>query len=134
MACLMTFSEIRDRYKRKEDPFDLTIEKWIRIRQFLETASSLNDFNELFEAAAIAIPFCFKYQTTNCVGCPLIEMCGRGKGEKLLKVMRLIRMHVLAILAGNVLVKEPLVLEIDDLLAKLKVIKENSAGLGDSMV
>jgi hypothetical protein len=79
MAQLMTISEMRDRYKKKEDPFDLTIEKWIRIRRFLDTASTVSDFNNLFQAANVAIPFCFEYQPRDCAGCPLEKMCGYGK-------------------------------------------------------
>jgi len=130
MVQLMTISEMRDRYQKKEDPFDLTIEKWIRIRCFVDTASTIRDFEELLQAANIAIPFCFEYQIKGCLGCPLGKMCGRGKGGKLLKVMRLIQLHVLAILAGNTLLKEPLVSKIDDLLMELKTIKAKSYGLG----
>lgn len=58
------------------------------------------------------------------------KMCGRGKGEKLDKVIRLIQIHVLAILAGNMRLKEPLVSEIDDLLMELRTIRAKSDGLG----
>jgi len=66
---LMRASEMRERYQKREDPFDLTIEKWVRIRQFLDTASTLSDFRQLFEALYIAVPFCFKYQIKACQGC-----------------------------------------------------------------
>ncbi len=131
MAQLMTISEMRDRYKKKEDPFDLTVEKWIRIRRFLDTASTVNDFNNLFQAANVAIPFCFEYQSRGCTGCPLEKMCGRGGGGRLLKVMRLLQIHVLAILAGNMLLKEPLFSEVDGILMELKTIKAKSSGAGD---
>ena len=131
MAQLMTISEMRDRYRKKEDPFDLTIEKWIRIRRFLDTASTVSDFNNLFQAANVAIPFCFEYQPGGCAGCPLEKMCGRGEGGRLLKVMRLLQIHVLAILAGNMLLKEPLISQVDDILMELKTIKGKSNGPGD---
>ncbi len=131
MPELMTISEMRDRHEKKEDPFDLTIEKWIRIRQFLDTASTVSDFNELFEAANVAIPFCFEYQPKRCIGCPLEEICGRGRGERLLKVMRLLQIHVLAILAGNMLRKESLISHVDDLLMELKTIKAKFTGQGN---
>jgi hypothetical protein len=128
MEHLMTISEIRARYKKKEDPFDLTIEKWVRIRHFLDTASTLSNFEELSQAANIAVPFCFEYQIEDCLGCPLVKICGRGKGEKLLKVIRLIQIHVLAILAGNMLPKEPLTSEVDGLLMELKLLKAKPEG------
>jgi hypothetical protein len=109
MGQLMTFFQMQERYQRKEDPFDLTIEKWVRIRSFVEAASILSDYQALFQAANVAVPFCFEYQRNNCLGCPLEKICGPGKGGKLLKVMRLIQNHVLAILAGNTLPKEPLI-------------------------
>jgi len=130
MAQLMTISEMRDRYQKKEDPFDLTIEKWTRIRRFADTASTVRDFDKLLRAVNIAIPFCFEYQIKACLGCPLGKMCGRGKGEKFLKVRRLIQIHALAILAGNMLLKDQLILEIDDLLMELKTIRAKSYGLG----
>lgn len=130
MGELMSISEMQERYQEKEDPFDLTIEKWIRIRHFLGTAWSLSNFEELFQAANVAIPFCFEYQIKDCLGCPLEEICGQGKGEKLLKVMRLIQAHVFAVLAGNTLPKGPLISEIDDLVMELETIKAKSNGLG----
>ena len=129
MGQLMTISEIQKRYQEKEDPFDLTIEKWIRIRHFLDSAWSLSNFEELFQGANVAIPFCFEYQIKDCLGCPLEKICGRGEGEKLLKVMRLIQAHVFAVLAGNMLPKEPLISEIDDLLMELETLKAKSNGL-----
>lgn len=129
MGQLMTFSEMQERYQKKEAPFDLTIEKWIRLRQFLDTASTLSDFEDLSQAANIAVPFCYEYQIKDCLGCPLEKVCGQGKGEKLFKVMRLIQTHVLAILAGNMLPKEPLILEIDNLLRELEMVKAKLNGL-----
>jgi hypothetical protein len=126
MGELMTFFEMQKRYQEKEDPFDLTIEKWIRIGQFVDTASTLSDYQALFQAANLAVPFCFEYQRTNCLGCPLEKICGPGEGEKLLQVMKLIQTHVWAILAGNKLPKAPLIAEIDGLLMELKMVKSES--------
>ena len=129
MTQLMTFSEIQKRYQEREDPFDVTIEKWVRIKMFINTASSLSDFQQLYLAANLAVPFCFEYQIKACSGCPLEEICGPGRGLKLLKVMKRIQTHVWAILAGNTLPKEPLISEIDGLLTELKKLKRESEGL-----
>ena len=129
MSQLMTFSEMQKRYQEREDPFDLTIEKWIRIHSFVATASSLSDFQQLYQAANLAVPFCFEYQIKACSGCPLEAICGRGRGEKLLKVMKRIQTHVWAILAGNTLPKEPLISEIDGLLTELRRLKRESEEL-----
>jgi len=130
MAQLMTISEIRDRFTRREDPFDLTIEKWVRIREYLDNASTLSSFEELLQAANTAVPFCFEYQIKDCLGCPLEKTCARGEGENFLKVMSLIQLHVFAILAGNMLAKDPLISEIDGLLRELEMLKAESKGLG----
>jgi len=129
MGQLMTFFEMQKRYPKQGDAFDLTIEKWIRIRPFVGTASTVSDYQALFQAANVAAPFYFEYQRKNCLGCPLEKICGPGKGEKLLKVMRLIQSHLLAILAGNMLSKEPLISEIDSLLTELKELKRQSEEL-----
>ena len=128
MGELMSFSEIQRRYQNKENPFDLTIEKWIRIRQFAYTASTLSDYRALFQAANVAVPFCVEYQRKNCLGCPLEKICGPGKGEKLLKVMKLIQTQRLAILAGNRFSKASLPSEIDGLLMELEMLKAKSIG------
>ena len=78
MSQLMTFSEMQKRYQEREDPFDLTIEKWFRIQMFINTASSLSDFQQLYQAANVAVPFCLEYQIKACSGCPLENICGRG--------------------------------------------------------
>ena len=119
MSELMSFSEIQRRYENEEDPFDLTMEKWIRIRQFADAAQTLRDFQQLLDASNVAVPFCIEYQRKDCVGCPLERLCGPGRGEKLFRVMKLIQTHYLAILAGNTVPKEPLVAEIEELMEQL---------------
>ncbi|MFW6147712.1 MAG: hypothetical protein ACOC6B_04890 [Thermodesulfobacteriota bacterium] len=128
MTRLMTAAEMQRRWQNNEDPFDLTIEKWNRIRQFIDSASSVSDFNKLLQAANVAVPFCFQYQIRGCVGCPLEQICGQGRGVKLLKVMKLIQFYSLAILAGNMPLKESLFSEIDGLITELKTIKAQSSG------
>lgn len=128
MAQLMSAAEMQNRWQNKENPFDLTIEKWNRIRQFIDSASSVSDFTELLGAANVAVPFCFEYQIRGCAGCPLEKICGQGRGEKLLKVMKLIQFHSLAVLAGNMPLKESLFSEIDGLITEVKTIKAQSSG------
>ena len=125
MSQLMTILEMRERYQKKEDSFDLSVEKWIRIRQFLDTALTLSDFKKLFQASTIPVPFCFEYQVKNCLDCPLEKICGRGKGGKFFKMMRIIQAYVLA---GDMLPKEPLASEIDDFLMELEMVKTVSKG------
>jgi hypothetical protein len=123
---LITIEEMRERIQKKDDPFDLTIEKWIRIRKFLETAMTLSDFQELLQGATIAVPFCFEYQVKGCLGCPLERICARGRGERFLRVMRLIQAYTIA---GDMLPKERLVSEIDDFLMELEMIRAKYKGI-----
>lgn len=127
MAQLMTVSEMRDRWQKREDPFDLTIEKWNRIRHFVDSASTVTDFNDLLRAANVAVPFCFQYQVRGCTGCPLETICGQGRAGKLVKVMKLLQFYGYAILAGNVPLKESLFSEVDGLITEVKTIKEKSS-------
>lgn len=73
MGQLMTFFEMQERYQKKEDPFDLTIEKWVRIRSFVDTASTVSDYQALFQAANVAVPFCVEYQRKKLPRVPLRE-------------------------------------------------------------
>jgi hypothetical protein len=130
MDGLMTIFEMQKRYRDNEDPFGLTIEKWIRIRRFLDTASTVSEFKELFEAANVAVPFCFEYRLKGCAGCPLQQLCGHHSGERLHKIMRLIQFHVFAILSGNVLPKNQLISEIACLLEDLLNVRQDSSGGG----
>jgi hypothetical protein len=123
---LITIQEMRERIQKREDPFDLTIEKWIRIRKFLETAMTLSDFQELFQGAAVAVPFCFEYQVKGCFGCPLEKVCARGRSERFLRVMRLIQAYTIA---GDMLPKERLVSEIDDFIVELQMIRAKHKGI-----
>ena len=131
MSQLLTFFEMQMRYHKGEDPFDLTTEKWVRIRQSVGTASTLNDFQELSRAANVGVPFCSEYQMKNCLGCPLEKICGPGEEGKLLKVIKLIQTNLLAFLAGNTLPKDSLTSEIDGLLMELEMLKAKFRGRGE---
>lgn len=123
---LMTLQEMRERFLKRDDPFDLTIEKWVRIRKFVESAFTLSDFQELLQGAAVAVPFCFEYQTKGCLGCPLENVCGRSKGGKFQRVTRLIQAYVLA---GDMLPKERLISEIEDFVMELQMIMAKHKGM-----
>ena len=96
MNQLMAASEMQERYREKGAPFDLTLEKWTRIRRALNSSVTLSDFQVLFNAAAILVPFYREYQVRDCFGCPLETVCAQGRGEKFIRVMRIIKTYVLA--------------------------------------
>lgn len=123
---LITYEEMRERTLRGEDPFDLTIEKWMRIKRFVEEIQDLKEFQSLPNAASLVVPFCFKYQVFLCKGCPLLSLCGAGRGERFLRIVRLI--HAYAI-AGDILPKEILLSEIDEIILEIEAEKAKHRGL-----
>lgn len=123
---LITFEEMRERTLRGEDPFDLTVEKWMRIKRFVEEVSDPAEFQSLPHAASLVVPFCFKYQVLLCKGCPLFGLCGAGKGERFLRIVRLI--HAYAI-AGDILPKEILLSEIDEIILEVEAERAKYKGL-----
>ena len=125
MSQLMTTSEMQERYQGKEDPFDLTLEKWTRIRRALNRSRTLKDFQTVFNAAAIAVPFCYEYQAGGCYGCPMETICARGRGERFIRVMRIIQAYVLA---GDMLPKKPLVSEVDTFVLELEMVRAKARG------
>jgi hypothetical protein len=125
MSQLMTTSEMKERYQGKEDPFDLTLEKWTRIRRILDRSATLRDFQTVFNAAAIPTPFCYEYQPRDCYGCPLETICARGRGERFIRVMRIIQAYVLA---GDMLPQEPLISEVDNFILELEMVRAKARG------
>jgi hypothetical protein len=121
----MTTSEMKERYQAKEDPYDLTLEKWTRIREVLDRSVTLSDFQDVFNAAAIPVPFCYEYQVRGCLACPLETICARGRGEKFIRTMRIIQAYVLA---GDMLAKEPLISEVDNFVLELEMVRAKARG------
>jgi len=80
MGSLVTYQEIVARYETWENAFDLTLEKWVRIRESLEKAFTLSHFKEILNAAVIKVPLFLEYRD-NFVLCPLDGICGRGRRD-----------------------------------------------------
>jgi len=66
MGNLVTFQEILARYEAGENAFDLTLEKWGRIRKFVENAFTLQHFRETLDGAVIKVPLCFISELESC--------------------------------------------------------------------
>jgi len=125
-AQLLTLQDMREKFRRGDDPFDVTVEKWGRIRKFAETATGLEYFQELLQGANVGVPFCFEYQVKGCLGCPLGKICGRGGGKRFLQIMRLTQAYALA---GDMLPKQILVSEIEDFVMELEVVRAKHKGV-----
>ena len=123
MGTLVTFEELVVRYKRGENAFDLTLEKWVRIRESLKSASTMPQFREILEAAAIKVPLCLENQD-NCAICPLQAICSRGKEGSFGKFMRAIQAYCIA--GEDVLPKLALLGLTDQIISELEPCKNES--------
>jgi len=122
MGKLVTFREIVTRYEAGENAFDLTVEKWVRIREDLESALSLSEFWEILEAASIKVPLCLEYKD-NCAMCPLWALCGKGQEGSFGKFIRAIQAYCIA---GDLLPKSRVLALADQLISELKASKKES--------
>ena len=50
MGDLVTFQEILSRYEAGENAFDLTLEKWVKIWEFLKNAFTMPHYREILGA------------------------------------------------------------------------------------
>ena len=81
LQIIMTPEEMTNRFKNKDDPFDLVIEKWERLGVFLENAFSLDDYNLFLAACQVPIPFCQMYGVEgHCNLCPNSRDLSRERG------------------------------------------------------
>lgn len=74
MVKLLDLEEMRRRHKEGEDPFDLIIEKWLRIREYLAERGDAHRYQEAFQSAMGKILFCLDYKDL-CLFCPLERIC-----------------------------------------------------------
>lgn len=124
MNKLMDLKEMEKRYSGGEDSLDLTVEKWSRIHDFLETAFNLEHFIEVLQAAGIPIFLCVEYKD-RCEFCPLFRVCERGQSEIFNKVMRIIQSYAIA---GDLLPRDPLLGIIGNFVEELKKCESDARG------
>ena len=89
MGNLVTFQEILTRYEAGENAFDLTPEKWVKIRESLQDAFTVTHYREILRAETIKVPLCLENQD-KFAKCPLQAICSRGKEGSFGKFMRAI--------------------------------------------
>jgi hypothetical protein len=110
------------RYEGGENAFDLTLEKWVRIREFIKTAFSTSQFDDVLEAAALKVPLCLQHED-NCGMCPLEAICSKGQEGSFTKFMRAIQAYCIA---GDLLPKSSLIGLADHIISELKSCKMES--------
>ena len=115
MKKLMNFKEMELKYDSGEDSLELTLEKWIRIYDYLESAFSLDHFNEALQAAMVPLFLCVEYRD-RCEFCPLYRVCERGRSEIFNKVVRVMQAYTIA---GDILPKETLLGVVENFIDEL---------------
>ena len=124
MKKLMDFKEMEQKYNSGEDSLELTIEKWIRILEFLESAFSLDHFNEALQAAMVPLFLCVEYRD-RCDFCPLFRVCERGRSQIFNKVVRVMQAYTIA---GYILPKETLLGVVENFVDELHKCQNESCG------
>ena len=114
MAMLLDLEEMVRRHKLGEDPFDLAIEKWVRIRDFLTPKADPDRYRQAFQCGSTKILFCLDYKD-HCPFCPLGNVCFDGQ-SLYYQIMRSLQVYSLA---GALLPAEPLLELIESYILQL---------------
>jgi len=116
---LLSFQEIVEMFQRGENLFDITIEKWERIRRSLAEAKDRRDMIPILENARTGGAFCLEYQN-NCPLCPIQKWCRPPEG-RYQNIMRFLYMFATS---GELYFKEQAEREIDRFLNEMRKFKE----------
>ena len=120
MVKLMTFEETIKRYEAGENAFDLAIEKWVRIKEAIKSAHTIQHFILIAQGATIKVALCVEYNDT-CHLCPLEAVCNRETEGYFSTVMRAMQAYCMA---GDILPPAPLINLVDQLITDLESKKE----------
>jgi len=104
MVTLLDFDEMVSRHKNGEDPFELAIEKWVRLRDFLLNKADPDRYREAFQCGSTKILFCLDYKD-HCQLCPLEQVCFDSQ-SLYYQIMRFLQVYSLA---GALLPRGPLI-------------------------
>jgi hypothetical protein len=87
---LLTFQDIVTRYRRGENLFDITIEKWAGIKDSFHSLEELSELGPIIKSARSGGAFCLEYQES-CLICPLERWCKDQEGtyQTIVKLMYL---------------------------------------------
>ena len=76
---LLSIQEIVARYRKGDNLFDITIEKWSGIKHSLNSLQELSELGPIIKSARTGGAFCLEYQE-NCLICPLEKWCKDPEG------------------------------------------------------
>ncbi len=120
MDTLLELDEMVRRHKRGEDPFDLAIEKWVRIREYLLKKADQDRYKQAFQCGSTKILFCFDYKD-HCPFCPLERVCLDSE-SLYYQIMRSLQVYSVA---GALLPRSPVIELIDFYIRDLNGYREN---------
>jgi len=116
MVELLDLEEMEFRHRRGEDPFDLAIEKWVRIREFLLEKAEPGRYKEAFQCGSGKIIFCIDYKD-HCLLCPFEGICFDNQ-SLYYQIMRHLQVYTLA---GALLPRGPLIELIESYIRDLNI-------------
>jgi hypothetical protein len=115
MTMLLDLEEMVRRHKQGEDPFELAIEKWVRIRDYLIKKADPERYREAFHCGSTKIIFCLDYKD-HCPLCPMENVCFDGQ-SLYYQIMRSLRVYSLA---GALLPREPVIQLLESYIGDLR--------------
>ena len=115
---LLSFQDIVERFQKGENLFDITIEKWRRIRKSLSEAGK-DELQPILENARMGGPFCLEYNQ-QCNLCPINRWC-RDPNGRYQNIMRSLYMYASS---GDYYFKQQALKEIDKFLEEIKQYKQ----------
>jgi hypothetical protein len=116
---LLSFQEIVARYRRGENLFDITIEKWMAIKNSLSSLEALAEITPLIKSARSGGAFCLEY-LDNCIICPLERWCKDPQST----YQTIIKLMYLYASSGHKDLKERTVKHLERFLEELEEYKE----------
>ena len=111
---LLSFRDIVERFQRGEDLFDITIEKWKRIKRSLSEAAS-DELQPILDNARMGGPFCLEYNQ-QCNLCPIHKWC-RDPNGRYQNIMRSLYMFATS---GDYYFKQQALKEIEQFLDEME--------------
>ena len=112
---LLELEEMVRRHKQGEDPFELAIERWVRIRDYLIKKADPERYREAFHCGSTKIIFCLDYKD-HCPFCPMENVCFDSQ-SLYYQIMRSLRVYSLA---GALLPREPVIQPIESYIGDLR--------------
>lgn len=119
MLRLLSFQEIVDRVRRGENLFDITIDKWRRIKNSLHRVGELREMVPILANARMSGAFCLEYDQS-CPLCPIQKWCRDPEG-RYQNIMRSLYMFAAS---GERHFKEQAIKEIDRFLSEMEQYRE----------